>query len=302
MGSDRSSQDPGLDALLVARGMTKTFGSGAGEVTVLNGVDIDLRPGELTLLMGPSGSGKTTLLSILGCIMQQTSGTMTLAGESTTGLSAEGLADLRRRHVGFVFQSYNLFPTLTGLENVMLALDVRGADKSKTEKMARTALERVGLEHRMTAFPSKMSGGEKQRVAIARALAGAPSVILADEPTAALDGENGHAVMELMAEVAKDASRAVLAVTHDHRTLKFADRIVRIEDGMISGEERPHGAAAVHELRPNKPASRDRGGDDGEDDADEPKTGSADEDAGVSTTETSTKLTAASSDRDGDIG
>ncbi len=244
MGDSEHVEGQGTNALLVARGITKVFGSGAGEVQVLKGIDLELRPGELTLLMGPSGSGKTTLLSILGCIMQHTAGDLTVAGHSTTGLSAEGLAALRRKHVGFVFQSYNLFPTLNALENVKLALDVRGCGGADVDAKARAALEAVGLGHRMMAFPSKLSGGEKQRVAIARSLAGSPSVILADEPTAALDGENGQAVMELMAEVAKDPSRAVLAVTHDHRTLKFADRILRIEDGLICGEERPRDRAA----------------------------------------------------------
>ncbi len=225
--------------LLVARGIRKEFGSGAGSVQVLKGVDLDLRPGELTLLMGPSGSGKTTLISILGCILHQTSGTLDVAGIKTTGLGAEGLADLRRNHVGFIFQGYNLFPTLTAQENVMLALDVRGKMPTNAYERAASALEAVGLGHRLTTFPSKLSGGQKQRVAIARALAGEPSVILADEPTAALDSESGQAVMQLMADVSRDRSRAVLAVTNDHRILKFADRIIRIEDGLISSDERP---------------------------------------------------------------
>ena len=234
---------PRLDAtLLEARGITKVLGAGAGEVHALKGVDLALWPGELTLLMGPSGSGKTTLLSILGCILAPTEGTISIAGHSTKGLKAEGLARLRKRHVGFVFQSYNLFPTLSATENIMLALDVRGVAGDKA-KLAATALDAVGLSHRAGAFPGQMSGGETQRVAIARALAGQPSVILADEPTAALDSENGKGVMELLAEVAQDASRAVLAVTHDHRTLTYANRIIRIEDGLIVGEERPDQAA-----------------------------------------------------------
>jgi len=188
--------------------------------------------------MGPSGSGKTTLLSILGCILTPTSGSLQIAGHSTEGLNAEGMADLRRRHVGFVFQAYNLVPTLTAIENVMLALDLRGASLSDAPDLAAEALDAVGLSHRADASPSKMSGGEKQRVAIARALAGSPSVILADEPTAALDAQNGMAVMELLAEVAKDTRRGVLAVTHDHRTLEYADRIIRIEDGRIVGRAR----------------------------------------------------------------
>jgi len=227
-----------LNSILRASGITKVLGTGAGEIKVLKGIDLELRPGELTLLMGPSGSGKTTLLSILGCILTPTTGALEIAGQSTNGLGPEGLADLRRRHVGFVFQSYNLFPTLTATQNLMLALDLRGITGKEAADYATRALAEVGLTHRAQAFPGQMSGGEKQRVAIARALAGASSVILADEPTAALDAENGKGVMALLAEVAKDKTRAVLAVTHDHRTLAYADRIIRIEDGHIVADER----------------------------------------------------------------
>jgi putative ABC transport system ATP-binding protein len=231
--------------ILEAKAITKTLGSGAAEVKALKGVNFDLIPGELTLLMGPSGSGKTTLLSILGCILTPSSGSLQIAGLSTDGLDAEGMANLRRQHVGFVFQAYNLVPTLTALENVMLALDLRGASRANAPDLAADALAAVKLSHRENASPSKLSGGEKQRVAIARALAGSPSVILADEPTAALDAENGKAVMELLAEVAKDSRRGVLAVTHDHRTLEYADRIIRIEDGRIVGRARRRDAAGL---------------------------------------------------------
>jgi putative ABC transport system ATP-binding protein len=224
--------------ILSATGITKFLGSGETRFQVLKGVDVALHPGELTLLMGPSGSGKTTLLSILGCILTPCGGELQIRGDKAHGLSAEQLAAIRRRHVGFVFQSYNLFPTMTALENVLLALDVRNARSVDPRRAAKDALEAVGLGHRINAYPSKLSGGEKQRVAMARALAGSPSVILADEPTAALDSENGKAVMELLARVAKDTTRAVLAVTHDHRTLEYADRIIRIEDGRISSDER----------------------------------------------------------------
>ena len=223
--------------ILEAKGITKIFGSGDTEIQVLKGVDMQLRTGELTLLMGPSGSGKTTLLSILGCILSPTHGELVINGQTTKGRNAEGLADLRRKEVGFVFQSYNLFPTMTARENVMLALDVRGA-RGDAVKQAEASLRAVGLGHRLDAYPKKLSGGEKQRVAIARALAGAPAVILADEPTAALDSENGAAVMALLSNVAKDPTRAVLAVTHDHRTLAYADRIIRIEDGRIVDQRR----------------------------------------------------------------
>ena len=242
--------NPARKVLLEASGITKVFGTGAGQVMPLKGIDLKLYSGELTLLMGPSGSGKTTLLSILGCILSPTDGELTVAGQSTLGADAEGLADIRRNHVGFVFQSYNLFPTMTARENVMLALDVRSKAVADPNADALRALDAVGLSHRAHAYPAKLSGGEKQRVAIARALAGSPSVILADEPTAALDAENGRTVMALLSEVAKDTSRAVLAVTHDHRTLPYADRIILIDDGRIESDERPNkngnGGGATH--------------------------------------------------------
>ncbi|HET6389136.1 ABC transporter ATP-binding protein [Hyphomicrobium sp.] len=225
--------------IVEAQGIVKMLGTAPNEIKVLKGIDLELQTGELTLMMGPSGSGKTTLLSILGCILSPTQGKLTIAGHETQNMSKEQLANLRRTHVGFVFQSYNLVPTLSAVENVMLALDLRNISGRGAYDQAAAALEAVGLSHRIKAMPSKMSGGEKQRVSIARALAGSPSVILADEPTAALDAKNGMAVMELLAQVAQDTRRAVLAVTHDHRTLQYADRIVTIDDGLIAGSERP---------------------------------------------------------------
>jgi len=240
--SKKSNKKPKMTkqpVVVEARNIVKELGQGAGMVRALKGVSVELHAGELTLLMGPSGSGKTTLLSILGCILTPTEGEVVIGGEPTNGLDPEGLADIRRRHIGFIFQSYNLFPTLTALENVRLALDVRGIKYAETVVRAETALREVGLSHRLRSFPANMSGGEQQRVAVARAIASAPSVILADEPTAALDSENGHAVMALLAEIAKDESRAVLAVTHDPRTHSYADRILKIEDGHIISDERP---------------------------------------------------------------
>jgi putative ABC transport system ATP-binding protein len=225
--------------ILEAQGIVKVLGTPPNEVEVLKGIDLELHTGELTLLMGPSGSGKTTLLSILGCILTPTAGTLSLVGHPTQNLNTEELASVRRKHVGFVFQSYNLVPTLTATENVVLALDLKERRGPDAYADAAEALRAVGLGHRLNAMPSKLSGGEKQRVSIARALAGSPSLILADEPTAALDGKNGMAVMELLANVAHDTRRAVLAVTHDHRTLQFADRILTIDDGRIAGSERP---------------------------------------------------------------
>ena len=231
--------------VLEAHDIVKELGSGAGLVVAVKGVDLQLVPGELTLLMGPSGSGKTTLLSILGCIMAPTSGSLKINGEPVAGLSPEALAKIRRDHIGFIFQSYNLFPTLNALENVRIALDVRGIKGFAATSRSEEVLRDVGLGHRLTNYPGNLSGGEQQRVAVARAIASSPSIVLADEPTAALDSENGHAVMALLSRIAREQKRSVLAVTHDPRTLGYADRVVRIEDGKIVGEERrPEGLNA----------------------------------------------------------
>ncbi len=223
--------------ILEARQIVKELGEGNAKIQALKGVNLTLYPGEFTLLMGPSGSGKTTLLSILGCILSPTSGSVMVAGENASGRSAEELADLRRRHLGFIFQAYNLFPTLNALDNVKIALDVRGFSPEECETRALESLQAVGLDHRLHSFPGTLSGGEKQRVAIARAIASSPSIVLADEPTSALDTENGHAIMELLAKLAKDDKRTILAVTHDPRTIPYAGRVIEIEDGLIRKQQ-----------------------------------------------------------------
>ena len=225
------------EAVMEATGIAKDLGHGVAQIRALKGVDLTLRGGELTLLMGPSGSGKTTLLSILGCMLTPTEGTVRVRGDSIADKNPEDLAKLRREHIGFVFQSYHLFPTLTAADNVRLALDVRGETGSAAKAKSRAALDTVGLSAKMKNYPRQLSGGEQQRVAIARAVVGDPSVILADEPTAALDSENGKAIMGILASIAKDPRRGVLVVTHDPRLLPFADRIVHIEDGVIVREE-----------------------------------------------------------------
>ncbi|MFH1340896.1 MAG: ABC transporter ATP-binding protein [Pseudomonadota bacterium] len=226
------------EPLLEATDVAKVLGSGAAKVEALKGVSLTLKSGELTLLMGPSGSGKTTLLSILGCMLTPTEGTVRICGHSTAGADPEALALLRREHVGFIFQSFHLFPTLSATDNVRLALDIRGEGARSAKAKSREALARVGLPHKIKAYPRELSGGEQQRVAIARAIVGNPSIILADEPTAALDGENGQAVMKILAGIAREQARAVLIVTHDPRLMPFADRVVHIEDGRIVREER----------------------------------------------------------------
>ena len=225
------------ELVMEATGVVKDLGVGVAQIRALKGVDLALKGGELTLLMGPSGSGKTTLLSILGCMLTPTEGTVRVRGDAIAGKNPEDLAKLRRENIGFVFQSYHLFPTLSAADNVRLALDVRGETGTDAKDKARAALDRVGLSSKTRNYPSQLSGGEQQRVAIARAVVGDPSVILADEPTAALDSENGKAIMGILAAIAKDPGRGVLVVTHDPRLVPFADRIIHIEDGSIVREE-----------------------------------------------------------------
>ena len=227
------------EPIVAAANVSKIFGSGPTRVQALNGVNLTLDGGKLTVLMGPSGSGKTTLLSILGCMLAPTSGTVRICGTLASGARPEELARIRRQHIGFVFQSYHLFSTLTVAENVLLALDVRGERGPKA--MAKTAemLASVGLASKMASFPRQLSGGEQQRVAIARAIVAEPSAILADEPTAALAAANGRATMAILSTIAKERGRAVLVVTHDPRLFGFADRIVHIEDGALAREELP---------------------------------------------------------------
>jgi putative ABC transport system ATP-binding protein len=235
--------------MIEANGIRMALGEGASRVEALKGVDLWLGGGELTLLMGPSGSGKTTLLSVLGCMLSPTSGSVNIRGRAVTGLDGEELARVRRENIGFVFQSYHLFPTLTAAENVRLALDVRGDRSTGARAKADNALAMVALAHKARAFPRALSGGEQQRVAVARAIVGDPSVILADEPTAALDSENGQAVMTVLAELAKDTSRAMFIVTHDPRIMPFADRILRIEDGRIVDDQRGGNVRTLRSLK-----------------------------------------------------
>lgn len=227
-----------MEPIISVRALTKTYTEGAAIVLALRGVDLDVYPGELVLLMGPSGSGKTTLLSIMGCILTASSGSVRIAGREIGELDEKELPRVRLEHIGFVFQGFNLFPTLTASENVELMLDLKGVYGAAAKARAGMLLEQVGLGGRYNTFPADLSGGQKQRVAIARALAGDPDIILADEPTAALDSHTGRAVMEMMRELAHERGRAVVIVSHDARVLEFADRTVTIEDGLIASWKR----------------------------------------------------------------
>jgi len=220
-------------AVIAVRNVTKSYTSGAVQVCILDGINLDVRHGEVLLLMGPSGSGKTTLLSIMGCILQATSGSVRIHNREVVGLSERQLPSLRLAYLGFVFQGFNLFPALSAGDNVALALDLKGVRGQAARHRAAAALERVGLGDKYDVLPAHLSGGQKQRVAIARALVNDPEIILADEPTAALDSHSGRAVMDLLTHLARAQGRAVVIVTHDHRAVAYADRIVHIEDGKI---------------------------------------------------------------------
>jgi len=217
------------------RKLTKTYHEGSTASRALDDVDLDVEAREVTLLMGPSGSGKTTLISIMGAILRPTSGSVRIAGREITRLRERELPAVRLHHIGFVFQGFNLFPALTAAENVELALKLKKTPGSQARQRARALLDEMGMSDKHNAYPADLSGGQKQRVAIARALAGQPDIILADEPTAALDKDSGRVVMQLLRRLAQDNGRAVVVVTHDNRVLEYADRIIRIEDGRIAG-------------------------------------------------------------------
>ncbi|HEY0591929.1 MAG TPA: ABC transporter ATP-binding protein [Thermoanaerobaculia bacterium] len=216
-----------------AEALTKTFHDGEADVPVLRGISLALERGEVVALEGPSGSGKTTLLSILGCILTPTSGRLEIDGVAAAGLDARALAALRKQSIGFVFQQFNLFPSLTAVENVEYALEVRGRRGTEARQEAERAIEAVGLGDRARFFPRDLSGGQKQRVAIARAIAGRPPVLLADEPTANLDSENGGKVLDLLRALARRDESALLIVTHDKAVRHIADRVLSIRDGLL---------------------------------------------------------------------
>ena len=217
--------------LLQARDLVKVYGSGPAAVRAVNGVSFELARGELVLVMGPSGSGKTTLLSMLGALLRPTAGSIKLAGVDLTRLGERQLAALRARSIGFVFQAFNLLPSLTVEENVLLPSALAGLPRKPALRRAGELLERLGLTERRRALPRTLSGGEKQRVAIARALINDAPLLLADEPTGNLDSERGQEVVMILHDLARDDGRAVLIVTHDPRVEEVADRVLWLEDG-----------------------------------------------------------------------
>jgi putative ABC transport system ATP-binding protein len=231
------------DPVFRTRDLTKTYSSGPVTVTALGGVDLDLLPAELTVLLGPSGSGKSTLLNILGGLDHATSGRVWFRDLELTGLSDRGLTRYRRDHVGFVFQFYNLVPSLTARENVQLVTDVAPDPMPPAE-----ALELVGLGHRIDHFPAQLSGGEQQRVAIARAVAKRPEVLLCDEPTGALDSKTGVQVLEVLHDINARLGTTTVVITHNAMIQRIAHRVIRFQDGQIGEITENATRLAPHEI------------------------------------------------------
>jgi putative ABC transport system ATP-binding protein len=219
--------------------VTKVFGQGDTRTLALRGVNLEVRPDEMTLLVGPSGCGKTTLLSVIAGLLTPTDGEVKVLGEDLLGMSGRRLASFRQQNIGFVFQQYNLLPALTAAENAAVPLMIGGLPRSEAVAGASEVLEAVGLGDRAGSLPSQLSGGQQQRVAIARALVNEPRLLLCDEPTAALDAHSGQAVMRLLRRVAVQPGRAVIVVTHDSRVFGLGDRIAHMGDGRVERVEGP---------------------------------------------------------------
>jgi putative ABC transport system ATP-binding protein len=224
-------------AVLEGRAVMKTYREGRHEVPVLRGVSLSVERGEVVAVEGPSGSGKSTLLCILGCLLTPTSGQIVIDDRVIDANRPGRLRQVRRRSIGFVFQQFNLFPSLTAAENVQYALNLKGWRGPRARREAGRVLDAVGLGDRKDFRPRELSGGQRQRVAVARALAGPGSVVLADEPTGNLDSESGSRVLALFRELARAERRALLIATHDPAIRSIADRVVTIRDGMLTQEE-----------------------------------------------------------------
>ncbi|HMB06587.1 MAG TPA: ABC transporter ATP-binding protein [Isosphaeraceae bacterium] len=239
---------PVRDADAVAvhiRGVTKSFGTGDRRVQALRGVDWDVSKGQMSLIVGPSGCGKTTLLSVIAGILDCDAGRVTIFGHDVTAMGDRAKTRFRAKHIGFVFQQYNLLPALTSAENAAIPLVIAGWSREKAVGRARDVLGSLGMGEKTESLPSQLSGGQQQRVAIARALVHEPSLLVADEPTAALDHETGLTVMELLRAAAVRPDRAVVVVTHDNRIFQFGDRIAHMDDGRIVEVEDRAGAEAA---------------------------------------------------------
>lgn len=219
-------------SLVEVRDMYKIYNPGENEVRAIDGISLTIEKGEFVAIIGQSGSGKSTLMNMLGLLDIPTSGTYLLDGIDTANMTDDELSEIRNKEIGFIFQGFNLIPSLTAVENVELPLVYRGMKKEERNKLALEALDRVGLSHRLDHLPKQMSGGQQQRVAIARAVAARPPVILADEPTGNLDSHSGIEVMKILHELHEEG-RTVILITHDNDIASEAQRVIRIQDGQI---------------------------------------------------------------------
>ena len=228
------------------RGVTKEFGTGEAKVQALRGIDVDILYGQMTLLVGPSGCGKTTLISIMAGLLDPTAGEVSLLGQNRRSLYGSRLVRFRAANIGFVFQQYNLLPSLTAVENAAVPLMIRGVRRSEAIERAMSLMTEVGLRDRAFALPSQLSGGQQQRVAIARALVNEPRLLVCDEPTAALDAHAGRTVMNLIKRVTVRDDRAVIVVTHDNRVFDLGDRIIAMADGLVETTAEQSKQAGTH--------------------------------------------------------
>jgi len=224
---------PNYDTAVRCRAVTKKYGAGDASVMALRGIDLDVRHGELLMVVGPSGCGKTTLISVIAGILDQDSGQCEVLGRDLKQMDKSERARFRGLSIGFIFQLFNLLPALSAVENVSVPLLINGMSRKDAETRAQEVLETVSLGSRLDALPGKLSGGQQQRVAIARAMVHGPKLIVCDEPTSNLDHETGHSIMKLLRDAAKSPERALIVVTHDPRIFEFADRIARMDDGKI---------------------------------------------------------------------
>ena len=222
--------------MICMRGIRKVYSTGRVEVEALRGIDLDIATNEYVAIVGPSGSGKSTLMNLIGCLDTPSAGEYVLSGEAVAGLDRNRLAEIRNRHIGFVFQNFNLLPYASAQENVELPLLFAGVAAKERQERARSMLDRVGLADRMDHKPTELSGGQMQRVAIARALVNRPAIILADEPTGNLDSTSGQGIVGLFEEM-HAGGQTIVMITHDKAVARFATRVVRIHDGLIVQDE-----------------------------------------------------------------